>query len=484
MVTEFSYVFLIIFLFGKVFNFFLVQILNFADYYHRINHGMEIPAEIQGYVDKLKLEQTCAYEDSKYFLSIFHHIAEIVVSIVVVLNLYSYAHVYSWLWTQNAYLTNMLFMVIISVPGGIVDLIFDLIQEFKIEKNYGFSKMTGKMWFFDQLKSLLLTLLLAMPLTCAATALLIHVPKGWWAILALVYIVLSLLISYIFPTVVAPLFNKFTPLEDGDLKNRLEGLLAKNNFSSKGIYVMDASKRSGHSNAYFTGFGKNKRIVLYDTLLKQLTPEEIEAVLAHELGHYVKHHNLLRMAVTLPLVFLVLFILNLLLWCKALYQPFHLIPHDGLIEGVLESHIIPAGYEHFFATFRFVGITLIFSVFGGFMPLVNLVSNIFSRKNEFEADWYSAVSLNTAKPLCSALIKLNKENLSEFTPAKIYCIFNYSHPPLLERIKALKSFVPAKQSAEREAFYVSEEEMASSSKKKGLLQKAKDILFHKDKGHL
>lgn len=242
---------------------------------------------------------------------------------------------------------------------------------------------------------------------------------------------------------------------------------------------MDASKRSGHSNAYFTGFGKHKRIVLYDTLIKQLTPEEIEAVLGHELGHYMNHHNSIRLAVSVPVVFLVLFLLNLLVWNTSLYQSFHLIPHDGLMESVLESHVITAGYEHFFSTFRFMGIVLLSSIFEGFLPLVNLGVNLFSRRNEFQADLYSAELLNNAKPLCTALIKLNKENLSEFTPPRFYCIFNYSHPPILERIDALKSFVPDKNFKE-----YTEEELKNEDikpEKKGLLESAKEWLKLKKK---
>lgn len=478
---EYSKFFLVLFFVGKGFSFILNQLLEFVDYRHRINHGMEIPPEIQGYVDKLKLEQTCAYEDSKYFLWIIRNVVETIVSLIVVLYVYAYAQQFSWIWTLNAYLTNLLFALFISLPIAIIDIPFDLIQEFVIEKNYGFSKMTAKIWFFDQLKSLVLTLVIAVPLICVATALLIHVPRGWWALLAAVYVVFSVVVSYLYPMVIAPLFNKFTPLESGELKNRLEKLLRKSGFSSNGIYVMDASKRSGHSNAYFTGLGKSKRIVLYDTLIKQLTPDEIEAVIGHELGHYVNHHNIVHMAVTIPLVFIVLLILNLLVWRTDLYQSFHLIPHDEYIMDVLETHVIPDGYEHFFSTFRFMGIILSFTIFEGFLPLVNLVRNLFSRRNEFQADLYSAEILNNAKTLCTALIKMNKENLSEFTPPRFYCIFNYSHPPLLERIEALKTFVPKEMPPEEKGFYISEKDLEEIPEKRGLLESAKQWLSLKKK---
>lgn len=186
---------------------------------------------------------------------------------------------------------------------------------------------------------------------------------------------------------------------------------------------MDASKRSGHSNAYFTGLGKNKRIVLYDTLIQQLSVEEIVAVLAHELGHYKHKHILKKYCIMIPMVFVVLFVISLLIKNPSLYQGF----------GMMTSGLVIPEY------FKFFGVFLIPIIFGDWLWVVSLISNAASRHDEFQADAFSAELCGSGEPLISALIKLNKENLSELTPPKIYCIFNYDHPPLLERISAIRN---------------------------------------------
>ena len=213
-----------------------------------------------------------------------------------------------------------------------------------------------------------------------------------------------------------------TILEEGEIKERIEKLFAKTGFKTSGIFTMDASRRSNHSNAYFTGFGKNKRIVLYDTLLKQLEPSEIEAVLGHELGHCKKHHIAKRMIVMIPLVFVSLLAASLIAKLPALYSAFGYEPLNNVA-----PYIQPLGL-------LFIGL-----VFEGYGNIVSLVSNFFSRKDEFQADAYSKEMCGTSQPLISALIKLNKENLTELEPPKIYSMFNYSHPPLMERIKALEN---------------------------------------------
>ncbi|MBQ5570267.1 MAG: M48 family metallopeptidase, partial [Treponema sp.] len=309
------------------------------------------------------------------------------------------------------------------------------------------------MWLLDQLKSLVIGLVLGVPLILVAVALMNHI-EHWWFFLGSVYIAFSLAVSYIYPVLIAPVFNKFTPLEDGELRERLFALLEKCGFKASGIFVMDASRRSSHSNAYFTGFGKNKRIVLYDTLLKQLTTDEIEAVLGHELGHFKKHHIIKRMCVMFPLIFAFLFAAWLLIKIPSLYSGFGFTGNTGsttlsanntgitLATGSTatifeEGKSIPA-------TLQYVGIYLLSLIFGGFGPIFSLISNTFSRRDEFEADKFAVTTCAEREALVSALIKLNKENLSQIQVPTIYSIFNYSHPPLLERIKAIKTAKDAK----------------------------------------
>ena len=419
--------FVIIFIAGTLFKFLLDTVLEFIDYKFRQKHGLEIPQELEGHVDEATLKKTCAYENANYFSSIPYSLLSLALTFALVFSLYfvfSYTKALSTA-KGNSYLTILLFALFVSIPSIILSIPFELYDEFKIEKKFGFSNMTFAMWLLDQVKALAIGLILAVPLLLVAVALMNHI-EHWWFFLGSVYIAFSLAVSYIYPVLIAPVFNKFTPLEDGELKERLFKLLEKCGFKASGIFVMDASRRSSHSNAYFTGFGKNKRIVLYDTLIKQLTPEEIEAVLGHELGHFKKHHIIKRMCVTFPLIFAFLFAAWLLIKIPSLYSGF------GFKDIADKTTAIPA-------TLQYVGIYLLSLIFGGFSPIFNLVSNTFSRKDEFEADKFAVTTCASGQPLISALIKLNKENLSEIQVPTIYSIFNYNHPPLLERINAIKA---------------------------------------------
>lgn len=418
---NFSNVFVIIFLGGTAFSVLLNFFLERIDFTFRQKHGREIPEKVKDFVDSSTLDKTCRYEDAKYFLWIPSVLLDTGLSLYLVwCGFYPAVFNRVWTWTGNSFWAAFFFLVIVSVPGAILSVPFALYSEFGIEKHFGFSNMTLSMWIMDTLKSLFLSLVIGLPLLGAMIALFKYVPEFWWVLLGCVYVAFSILISIIYPIFIAPLFNKFTPLEDGELKTRLESLLEKCGFKASGLFVMDASKRSGHSNAYFTGFGKSKRVVLYDTLIKQLSIDEIEAVLGHELGHYKHHHIVKRMCVMIPLIFAVLFVVSFLVKLPYLYEGF------GFVTG---------GEVPF--QMMFAGVFLLGIVFEGFSDLSDLVSNFFSRKDEFQADAFSKKICGTGAPLISALIKLDKENLSEIQVPKIYSAFNYNHPPLLERINAL-----------------------------------------------
>ncbi|MCP4161638.1 MAG: M48 family metallopeptidase, partial [Deltaproteobacteria bacterium] len=223
-------------------------------------------------------------------------------------------------------------------------------------------------------------------------------------------------IALLYPLIIAPLFNKFTELEDGPLKVRLTKLAEKTSFKAKGIFVMDGSKRSSHSNAYFTGFGKARRIVLYDTLINTLSDEEIEGVLAHEIGHFKKKHIIHTLAMSLLIAVLFFFILSVLIDYIPLYNAF----------GFKES------------SYPAILIILSFCM-GPFSFFLTPVFNSKSRKNEYAADKYAAETTGNPEPLINALINLGKENLSNLTPHRLFSFFNYGHPVLSERIKALKN---------------------------------------------
>ena len=417
---NYSNVFVILFLAGTFYDFFINQLLEFIDWSFRKKHGTEVPKELAGHVDSEKLKQVCAYEDAKYFFWIPKNIVNLAISVVLVVSgFYVWVFNLSWNWTSNVYLTILLFVFLSSIPSTVLMIPFNLYREFKIEKKFGFSNMTLKMYILDSIKETLVSLLIAVPLILAAVAFIGHFEKLWWLYFGLVYLAIALGLSYVYPIWIAPLFNKFVPLEDGELKEKIEVLFEKTGFKTSGIFTMDASKRSNHSNAYFTGLGKNKRIVLYDTLVNQLTTEEVVAVLAHELGHCKHHHITKRMCVMIPVIFACLFAVSVLIRNDSLYTGFGFDTSNG------------------FAALKFVGIFLLGLSFGGFDSLTSLVSNASSRRDEFQADRYSRDMCGSGTPLSTALIKLNKENLSEIVPPKIYSAFNYSHPPLLERIRAV-----------------------------------------------
>jgi len=418
-------IFLIIFLGGTFLDVVINLILEKADHSFRKKHGREIPEIAAPYVDAETVDKTCRYEDAKFVFWVPQFI--ISAGLTVYLMLYGfYPSIFSHIvnWTENAYFQAILFMIIAEIPVVILSMPFDLYREFGIEKYFGFSHMTVGMWIADAIKSIIVGLLISVPLLSAVLFIVFHFENWWWLLAGGIYLVFSLGLSIIYPKFIAPLFNKFTPLPEGELKTRLEALLDKCGFKSNGLYVMDASKRSGHSNAYFTGFGKAKRVVLYDTLINQMTPEEIEAVLGHELGHYKHHHIIKKMAFMIPLVFLFLFAAFILLKIPALYEAAGFTMNQGEIPGT----------EYFFA-----GMFLLSVIFTGYGTLLHPVMNYFSRKDEFQADAFSKEVCGSGEPLVTALIKLNKENLSELQVPKVYSVFNYSHPPLLERIRALQN---------------------------------------------
>ena len=415
-------IFIIIFLVGVFIQLCLDQILEFIDFRHRKLYGRQIPEELAGQFSDEILDKTCRYEDAKYKFWIPRTFVSTAISLVLYFcGFYSWLFELIWSWCGRTFLTLFIFIFASGIPSSIISIPFSLYNQFGIEQKFGFNTMTIKTWILDGIKNLALSILVSAPLVFVMVVLLEKFTFTWWILLGSVYFAFSLILSVIYPTFIAPLFNKFTPLEEGELKERLEKLLVAAGFKSSGLFIMDASKRSKHSNAYFTGFGKSKRVVLYDTLVEQLTPAEIESVLAHELGHYKNHHIIKKLCCLVPVIFVVLFAISCFIRNPLLYSGF-----GFAVESVVPQQLLG------------VGLFLMMIVFGSYEDLLSPVVNFFSRKDEFEADAFAKKLCGTGKNLCTALIKLNKENLSEITPPKIYSIFNYSHPPLLERIRALK----------------------------------------------
>ena len=300
--------------------------------------------------------------------------------------------------------------------SSLIDLPFEYYKTFSIDEKFGFNKMTVAMFFSDLVKHSLVGLALGLPILFAALWLMQGAGSYWWFYLWLVWSVFNIIMLAVYPTFIAPLFNKFTPLADESLKARIEALLTKCGFKSQGLFVMDGSARSSHGNAYFTGFGSSKRVVFFDTLLSRLNTDEIEAVLAHELGHFKHHHVIKRIALMFFVSFLGLALLGWLMNQGWFY--------NGL--GVTEAS-------------SYMALILFLLVSPVFLFLLRPLMASYSRKNEFEADDYAAKHAS-AKHLVEALVKLYRDNASTLTPDPLHSAFYDSHPPASIRISKLATY--------------------------------------------
>ena len=310
-------------------------------------------------------------------------------------------------------------LVAFGILGGLLDLPFTLYSTFKIEERFGFNKMTFKLWLADMVKGVLVGVVIGLPIVALILWLMGSAGSLWWLWAWTAWMGFNLLVLVLYPTVIAPLFNKFKPLDDEALKVRVTALMQRCGFAAKGLFVMDGSKRSAHANAYFTGFGAAKRVVFYDTLLSQLNPGEVDAVLAHELGHF-KHKHIIKRIIGMFLMSLLGF--ALLGWLSSQVWFF-----TGL--GVKPNL---GGANDALALLLFMLVVPLFTFF------ISPVFALFSRKHEFEADAY-AVSQTRASDLQSALLKLYKDNASTLTPDPVFVKFYYSHPPASERLARMNS---------------------------------------------
>jgi STE24 endopeptidase len=307
-----------------------------------------------------------------------------------------------------------------ALISGAIDLPFDYYKQFSLEQRFGFNKMSKGLFFADLVKGSLLGAAIGLPLAWVVLTLMGKAGDLWWLYTWMVWSGFQLLMMVLYPTVIAPIFNKFTPLEDQSLKARIEGLMARVGFASKGLFVMDGSKRSAHGNAYFSGFGAAKRIVFFDTLLARLQPQEIEAVLAHELGHFKLKHIVKRVVVMFAISLGFLALLGFLKTQTWFY--------DGL--GV-NPVLLPGQSNDAMALLLFMLVLPVFTFLLG--PLTSLTS----RKHEFEADAFAARHTD-AHDLVSALVKMYEDNASTLTPDPLHSAFYDSHPPASVRIRQLK----------------------------------------------
>ena len=315
------------------------------------------------------------------------------------------------MWRQLALLAS------VGIITGLLHLPFSLWRQFRLEAKYGFNRMTLKLFISDSIKGIVVSLILGLPLMAAILWLMAEAGNAWWLWAWALWVGFNVLILYLYPTFIAPLFNKFTPLDNPELAERINKLASRCGFTLNGLFVMDGSKRSAHGNAYFTGFGKSRRIVFFDTLLNKLSSAEIEAVLAHELGHFKHKHIIKRMAIS--------FFVALIFFALLGYAKNTIWFYEGLgaTPALMRSNDALA-------------LILFFMVVPVFTFLLSPLASWFSRKDEFQADQYASQQAE-AQSLVSALVKLYDDNAATLTPDPVHSAFYDSHPPASVRIQHL-----------------------------------------------
>ena len=388
---------------------------------HVMAHRERVPADFFGRIDLADHRKAADYTVAKVRLGLLEIAVDAVVLLALTLGggLGLIDQALRTMLGGGGYLHGLALFGGVSLLGFVIGLPASIYRTFRIEARFGFNKLTWPLWFADLAKGAVLTVLIGGPLLLAVLWLMDVMGNYWWFYVWLVWLATNLLVLLLYPTVIAPLFNKFTPLEDASLKQRIEALLARCGFASSGLFIMDGSKRSAHGNAYFTGFGRAKRIVFFDTLLEKLTPQEIEAVLAHELGHFKHRHVIKRIALSAVLSLAFLWLLG-----QLIDQPWFFA---GLGVGAGDT-----------ASGTAMGLLLFSMVLPVFLfPLAPLTSGL-SRRHEYEADAYAARQ-TAAADLIAALVKLYRDNAATLTPDPLHSLFHDSHPPASQRIARLNT---------------------------------------------
>ncbi|MFP4165654.1 MAG: M48 family metallopeptidase [Opitutales bacterium] len=395
-------------------------LLDWLNLRHAGKQAREVPETFRDFMDEDTYRRSVEYTMAKTRFGMINEVYDAAVLALVV-----FTGLLAWLyenlsgifgfsvWGQALVL--FLTAVLLALPG----IPFDLWGTFRLEERFGFNKSTLGLWLTDKVKGLCLGFAIGYPLLVFLVYLVSAAGALWWVWGFVVFFLFQLVMSVAYPMFIMPLFNKLEPLESGELRDRLFALAERTGFRARTILVMDGSKRSGHSNAFFAGFGRFRRIVLFDTLIAQMEPDELEAVLAHEIGHYKLGHipkMILLSGVVTLLLFAVLGILAAGAW----------FPQAFYFDQAVAGEIVP--------------VFLLFLLLSGLLTFwLSPLSNLWSRKHEYEADAFARDAMGTPDPLVRALRKLHKENLSNLTPHPLYSGFHYSHPTLVEREAALLS---------------------------------------------
>ena len=396
--------------------------LNRLNRRHVQANRSEVPAALQGVMDEPTYQRSIDYTLTK---NRFGTIVTVFDAIILIGVLFS--GLLPWAFGKfSAHFGGSVpamagFLLLVAIALSLPGLPFDWYGQFKIEERFGFNTTTMKTWITDRLKGLLLTLVFGYPLLLLVLKLLEWTGASWWFWAAGVVVAFQLLVLFIAPAIIMPLFNKFTPLTEGTLRQRLFALARRTNFPTSRIEVMDGSKRSRHSNAFFTGFGRFRKIVLFDTLVSQLTELELESVLAHEIGHYKKRHVVKLLCASVAGI---VFAFGAIAWLARqqwFYQSFGFEYRGGFVA----MDVVPA-------------IVLFALLMGTITFWISPFIHIWSRRFEYDADAFASKAMGQPESLIQALRKLSQKNLSNLTPHPLYSGFYYSHPTLIERERGLR----------------------------------------------
>jgi STE24 endopeptidase len=401
---------------------FVIEILNLR---HIKKHGSEIPPEFAGVIELPDLKRSNAYTFANSRFRTIHTVYNEIITLVFIFGgvlawynkmLFDYHKQFNWPFA----IWGVIFVMILSYSKTILNIPFNLYQTFSIEKRFGFNNMSFLLWVWDLIKSLIVSTIFISILLFGAFGLVVLMKTWWWLPVWAFFFFFTLFVIYISPYILDPLFNKFIPIEDDELSKDIISLLKKADIEVSGVYKMDASKRSKHSNAYFTGLGRVKRIVIFDTLLESLSKEEMIAVIAHEAGHCKRKHVIKNLMLFETLSAIGFYVAFMLLQSDILVRVFN------LETGTLQT-------DPFFA--KLIVLSFIGGIILWAMPLF---FNAISRHFERQADDFAMKLIGSGEPLANALVKLSVDNLANLYPQKLYAYFNYSHPPVLERIKRLR----------------------------------------------
>ena len=412
--------FTLIFLLFVALSFAFSSVLTLRHIAHIRANRAAVPAEFTESITLASHQKAADYTIEKNRLGLIESVFDLMLLLALTLGGGMFLiHQFAANWFSGPYALGLAIFAGLMIVSSILSTPFNLIRTFVIEHKFGFNKITWKLYLIDSIKGFVLAAAIGVPLLLVTFWLMGKMGGLWWLYVWLVWLVFSVAMIVIYPTYIAPLFNKFSPLADLSLKERIESLLTRCGFTSSGLFVMDGSKRSSHGNAYFTGLGKTKRIVFFDTLISRLSPAEIEAVLAHELGHFKRKH-ITKMII--GQFALALLILGLMGW---------VIDKPWFYEGL--GFPLDAATPHVA-----ISLALFFLALPVFTFWLTPLGSLISRKHEFEADAYAAQQTQ-ASDLITALVKLYRDNASTLTPDPLHSAVYDSHPPAAIRIAHLKA---------------------------------------------